>query len=105
MIPTKDAVLEIGCEELPSSYIRPAIDQMVTAAEVSLREHRISYQRLYTYYTPRRLALFFKGLPEMQRDLSKEVTGPLVSVAFDEHGLKERRIDRRLAANRPQRLS
>lgn len=87
---TKDAVLEIGCEELPSSYIRPAIDQMVAAAEASLREHRITYQHLYTYYTPRRLALFFKGLPEMQQDTVKEVTGPLVSVAFDEHGLPTR---------------
>src|SRR5580693_1432259 len=86
----KDAVLEIGCEELPSSYIRPAIDQMVSAAEASLRDHRISYQHLYTYYTPRRLTLFFKGLPEMQQDSSKEVTGPLVSVAFDQHGLPTR---------------
>ncbi len=86
----KDAVLEIGCEELPSSYIRPAIDQMVAAAEASLRDHRISYQHLYTYYTPRRLTLFFKGLPEMQQDSSKEVTGPLVSIAFDQHGLPTR---------------
>ena len=86
----KDAILEIGCEELPSSYIRPAIDQMVAAAEASLKDHHISYQHLYTYYTPRRLALFFKGLPEMQQDASKEVTGPLVSVAFDEHGLPTR---------------
>src|SRR5580693_9077504 len=88
----KDAVLEIGCEELPSSYIRPAIDQMVSAAEASLRDHRISYQHLYTYYTPRRLTLFFKGLPEMQQDSSKEVTGPLVSIAFDEHGLTPRAV-------------
>ncbi|HVZ81718.1 MAG TPA: glycine--tRNA ligase subunit beta [bacterium] len=87
---TKDAILEIGCEELPSSYIRPAIDQMVAAAEASLKEHKISYQYLYTYYTPRRLALFFKGLPEMQQEIMKEVTGPPVSVAFDEHGLPTR---------------
>jgi len=86
----KDAVLEIGCEELPASYIRPAMDQMIAAAEVSLKEHKINYQKLYTYYTPRRLTLFFKGLPEMQQDTSKEVTGPLVSIAFDEHGLPTR---------------
>src|SRR5579871_1520976 len=86
----KDAILEVGCEELPSSYIRPAMDQMVAAAEASLKDRHISFQNLYTYYTPRRLALFFKGLPEMQQDSSKEVTGPLVSVAFDEHGLPTR---------------
>lgn len=83
----KDAVLEIGCEEIPSSYIRPAMDQMVTAAQSSLKDHRIGYEHLYTYYTPRRLSLFFKGLPEMQDSVAKEVTGPLVSIAFDEHGL------------------
>lgn len=86
----KDAVLEIGCEEIPSSYIRPAMDQMVAAAQSSLKDHRIAYEHLYTYYTPRRLALYFKGLPEMQESETKEVTGPLVSVAFDEHGLPTR---------------
>jgi len=86
----KDAVLEIGCEELPSSYIRPAIDQMVSAAEASLKEHKLTCQKIYTYYTPRRLALFFKGMHEMQSDNSQEVTGPLVSVAFDAHGLPTR---------------
>jgi glycyl-tRNA synthetase beta chain len=86
----KDAVLEIGCEELPSSYIRPAIDQMVAAAQASLKEHRIQVQQIQTFYSPRRLTLFFKGLPEMQQEVSKEVTGPLVSIAFDEHGLPTR---------------
>ena len=78
MIPTKDAVLEIGCEELPSSYIRPAIDQMVAAAEASLKDHRISYQSLYTYYTPRRLALIFKCLPEMKKYNTKVLPRPRV---------------------------
>ncbi len=88
--PLKDAVLEIGCEELPSSYIRPVIDQMVAAAEASLKEHKLTCQKIYTYYTPRRLAIFLKGMPEMQSEASQEVTGPLVSVAFDQHGLPTR---------------
>ncbi len=86
----KDAVLEIGCEEIPSTYIRPAMDQMVAAAQSSLKDHQIAFQNLYTYYTPRRLALYFKGLPEMQESTAKEVTGPSVAVAFDEHGLPTR---------------
>ncbi len=88
--PLKDAVLEIGCEELPSSYIRPAIDQMVSAAEASLKEHKLTCQKIYTYYTPRRLALFLKGMHEIQSEASQEVTGPLVSIAFDAHGLPTR---------------
>jgi len=31
-MPLKDAVLEIGCEEIPSSYIGPALEQMRVAA-------------------------------------------------------------------------
>ncbi|HET9869588.1 MAG TPA: glycine--tRNA ligase subunit beta, partial [bacterium] len=86
----KDAVLEIGCEELPSSYIRPAVDQMTAAVQAALKDHRLSPQQVTAYYTPRRLALFLKGLPEMQQETVKEVTGPLVSVAFDAHGLPTR---------------
>lgn len=86
----KDAVLEIGCEELPSSYIRPAIDQMKQAAQAALKEHRLVHEPIAAYYTPRRLTLFFKGLAEMQQEVVKEVTGPLVSVAFDVHGLPTR---------------
>ncbi len=88
--PLKDAILEIGCEELPSSYIRPAIEQMIVAAEASLKDHKLTCQKIYTYYTPRRLSLYLKGLPEMQTEASQEVTGPLVSVAFDAHGLPTR---------------
>ena len=86
----KDAVLEIGCEELPSSYIGPAIQQMVSAAQAGLKEHRINCQQIQTYYSPRRLTIFLKGLPEMQQEVVKEVTGPLVSIAFDAHGLPTR---------------
>ena len=86
----KDAVLEIGCEELPSSYIGPAIQQMVAAAQAGLKEHRINCQQVQTYYSPRRLTIFLKGLPEMQQEVVKEVTGPLVSIAFDPHGLPTR---------------
>ncbi|HVM32501.1 MAG TPA: glycine--tRNA ligase subunit beta [bacterium] len=86
----KDAVLEIGCEELPSSYIRPALDQMTAAAQAALKEHRLNVQKIQAYYSPRRLTIFFKGLPEMQQEVVKEVTGPLVSIAFDAHGLPTR---------------
>ena len=86
----KDAVLEIGCEELPSSYIAPALEQMRAAATTLLQEHRLSPQAIRCFATPRRLALYFEGLPEMQEDIVQEVTGPPVAVAFDAHGLPTR---------------
>ncbi len=86
----KDAVLEIGCEELPSSYIGPALDQMRAAATTLLQEHRLVPQAIRCFGTPRRLTLYFEGLPEMQEDIVQEVTGPPVAVAFDAHGLPTR---------------
>lgn len=89
-MPLKDAVLEIGCEEIPSSYIRPAMDQMRSTAQTLLAESRLSARAIRCYSTPRRLALTFEGLPEMQEDVVQEVTGPPVTVAFDAQGLPTR---------------
>ena len=86
----KDAVLEIGCEEIPSSYIAPALEQMRSAAAKLLEEHRLVPQAIHCYATPRRLTLYFQGLPEMQENIEMEVTGPPVSVVFDAQGVPTR---------------
>jgi glycyl-tRNA synthetase beta chain len=86
----KSALLEIGCEELPASYIQPAVSQMKNLVEAQLKDHRLSCQNIEMLYTPRRLSLYLVGLPEMQDDVVQEVLGPPVTVAFDVHGLPTR---------------
>jgi glycyl-tRNA synthetase beta chain len=83
----KDAVLEIGCDEIPSSYIAPALEQMRTFLAALLEEHRLAPKAILCYATPRRLTLAIEGLPEMQESIEMEVTGPPVAVAFDAKGV------------------
>jgi glycyl-tRNA synthetase beta chain len=78
----QDALLEIGCEELPVDYIAPAMRQLRTAAEAKLKEARLAYDTLECEATPRRLVLRIRGLNTAQPDLEKEVQGPTEAVAY-----------------------
>jgi glycyl-tRNA synthetase beta chain len=82
----KDALLEIGSEELPASFIGIGIRQLKTLAEDSLREQHLSFQSLSTFGTPRRLAVLITGLPERSEDQRREVTGPPAAIAQDAQG-------------------
>ncbi|UCF79403.1 MAG: glycine--tRNA ligase subunit beta [Candidatus Eiseniibacteriota bacterium] len=81
-----DFLLEIGVEELPSSYIEPALEELRLKLEAGLREERVPCSSLEGYCTPRRLAVLVKDVAERQEDLEKEVMGPAARVAFDEKG-------------------
>jgi glycyl-tRNA synthetase beta chain len=83
---TLDFLLEIGVEELPASYIEPALEELRQKAASELSSRRVAYSSIKSYSTPRRLALLAKGLPESQDDLEKEVLGPAARVAYDEKG-------------------
>jgi glycyl-tRNA synthetase beta chain len=78
-----DFLLEIGCEEIPA--------RMIDAASLELREqvHKLlERERLFgsaaisSLDSPRRLAVLASGIPEAQPDLTEQVTGPPVNVAF-----------------------
>ncbi len=82
----QDALLEIGCEELPVDYIAPALQQLRTAAETRLRDLRLEYASVETEATPRRLVLYIKGLAAEQPQQSKVVSGPTLDVAVKSDG-------------------
>lgn len=81
-----DLLVEIGTEELPARFVEGALEQMREAAAKQLAELRLSYDRLETMGTPRRLALLVFGLADRQDDLVREAKGPAAKVAFDESG-------------------
>jgi glycyl-tRNA synthetase beta chain len=83
---SQEMLLEIGTEELPTSYIPLALESLGTAAEVGLKEARISFKGTETYGTPRRLVLRVTGLSEKQDDLVQEQQGPAKAIAFDAQG-------------------
>jgi len=81
-----DLLFEIGVEELPASYVAPALDRMRFLASKDLEELRLSCNGVETFATPRRLALFVRSLAERQRDTEEEVQGPATRVAYDAQG-------------------
>ena len=81
-----DLLLEIGTEELPATYIEPALKQMETLSKKFFSEERIPFKEMKTYATPRRLILFMREVARKQDDHIREVLGPSNKVAFDSQG-------------------
>jgi glycyl-tRNA synthetase beta chain len=81
-----DFVLEIGVENVPASYILPAIDQLANDARAVLERSRLVYGEIYTTGTPRRLVLVVRDLADRQSEFEELVTGPPVARAFDADG-------------------
>ncbi len=84
---SKEFLLEIGTEEIPSRFINPALQKMKELFAQLLASGRVSSNgEIKAYGTPRRLVLFAPELAERQEDVSKEITGPPKKVAFDSEG-------------------
>jgi glycyl-tRNA synthetase beta chain len=79
-------LFEILTEELPSSFVSPALKDMKSQLEKGFSQEGITYDEIETFGTPRRLALLVSGLPEAQPDREVIAKGPSVKAAFDENG-------------------
>ncbi|HEY3446095.1 MAG TPA: glycine--tRNA ligase subunit beta [Myxococcales bacterium] len=82
----KDLLLEIGTEELPASFVMPALDEMKELFAKKAGEARLTFGEVKVYGTPRRLALVVKDLVDVQPDSTSEVMGPPVTVAMTPDG-------------------
>ncbi len=84
---SKEFLLEIGTEEIPSRFINPALEKMKELFSTLLASGRVSSRGdMKAFGTPRRLVLYAPDLDERQADISKEVVGPPKKVAFDAEG-------------------
>jgi len=84
---SKEFLLEIGTEEIPSRFISPALEMMKELFASLLASGRIAMNgEIKAYGTPRRIILYAPALAEQQADVSKEVIGPPRKVAFDAEG-------------------
>jgi glycyl-tRNA synthetase beta chain len=85
---SKEFLLEIGTEEIPSRFINPALDKMKELFSGLLANGRIAVESgaMQAYGTPRRLVLYVPQLAERQQDVSREVVGPPKKIAFDAEG-------------------
>jgi len=82
----KDLLFEIGCEEIPASYIDPALSWFKEAAQKELSAARLSYENVSVFGTPRRLVLIVRQVSDAQADLTQEILGPRAEMAFDASG-------------------
>ncbi|MGD2062282.1 MAG: glycine--tRNA ligase subunit beta [Nitrospirota bacterium] len=81
-----ELLLEIGVEEVPASYIAPAVRALGERVVALLGELHIEAQGLSTYETPRRLAVHVTHVSATQASREVERRGPAVTVAYDAEG-------------------
>ncbi|MBU1027003.1 MAG: glycine--tRNA ligase subunit beta [Candidatus Margulisbacteria bacterium] len=81
-----NALLEIGCEEIPARFMPGFLADLKAKAEEKLRAERIGFGQVITLGTYRRLTLYIENIAEQQEDLHDEVKGPPVDRAFDAQG-------------------
>jgi len=83
---SKELLLEIGTEEIPSAFLPKAIKDMDDIIRKELSHRRIQHGDIKTMATPRRLCLCVADLSSKQEDQLIEKIGPAKRVAFDENG-------------------
>ncbi|VAX24150.1 Glycyl-tRNA synthetase beta chain [hydrothermal vent metagenome] len=79
-------LFEIGVEEIPSDYIRPAQEALGQALAAKLAELGLPFEKVTTYATPRRLAVCVTGLPRLRPTKTKKHFGPPKKAAFAPDG-------------------
>jgi glycyl-tRNA synthetase beta chain len=83
----RELLLEIGCEELPASWLPDLTRQIGEAVASGLAGARLNVDApIETYSTPRRLTVCNDRVAERQTDLEEVLNGPPVSAAFSAAG-------------------
>jgi glycyl-tRNA synthetase beta chain len=75
-------LLEIGTEELPSSFVDAALAALPRIVADELAKARLSHGPMHALGTPRRLAVLVRDVATRQLDLDEEVVGPPEAAAF-----------------------
>lgn len=75
-------LLEIGTEELPSSFVDGALAALPGLTRAKLDELRLPHGDIRVLGSPRRLAVLVSDVAETQPDLDEEVVGPPETAAF-----------------------
>jgi glycyl-tRNA synthetase beta chain len=77
-----DFLLEIGCEEIPARMIDAAAQELRERVGALLTRERLSAGEITSLETPRRLAVMVSRIAPTQADVTEQVTGPSVNVAY-----------------------
>ena len=78
-----DFLLEVGTEEIPARMIAGAQAELSERVTNLLERERLTpTAKLTGFDTPRRLAVLASGVPAAQPDITEQITGPALTVAF-----------------------
>src|ERR1700684_2936164 len=77
-----DFLLEIGCEEIPARMIGAASLELRDRITALLSRERLAAAEVTHFDSPRRLAVLASGISAAQADVTEQVTGPSVNVAY-----------------------
>jgi glycyl-tRNA synthetase beta chain len=89
--PFGDFLFEIGCEEIPAGMIGKSARELKVILEkylstTGLLDSRSSNASIETFGAPRRLTAIVREVRLKQEDVTREITGPPRSIAFDSVG-------------------
>ncbi|MBM3301357.1 MAG: glycine--tRNA ligase subunit beta, partial [Deltaproteobacteria bacterium] len=79
-------LLEIGTEEMPAGFIRPAMASLSELFIRAMQDARVGHGPVETFATPRRLLLRARDVQPAQASIEIEKTGPAVTAAYDDKG-------------------
>jgi glycyl-tRNA synthetase beta chain len=77
-----DFLLEIGCEEIPARMIGAASQELRERVGALLSRERLAAGEIANFDTSRRLAVMVASIPAAQADITEQVTGPSVNIAY-----------------------
>ncbi|MCL4418265.1 MAG: glycine--tRNA ligase subunit beta [Actinobacteria bacterium] len=82
----KKLIFEIGTEELPSSCLNEGIASLKNIIYDRFIKNRLSFGKVETFGTPRRIIAEVRNLKDIQDSLEKIITGPPEKISYDPEG-------------------
>ncbi|MFZ5584739.1 MAG: glycine--tRNA ligase subunit beta [Thermodesulfobacteriota bacterium] len=81
-----ELLFEIGSEEMPARFVRPALEAIRELAGQELTRLGLGFGEIKSHGTPRRLCLVITGLAQRQADRKEVALGPPLKTAYDASG-------------------
>ena len=81
-----ELLLEVGCEELPATFVRKAYTDLAQRLSARLAELGVGGGEPVAMGTPRRLIVSIPDVAERQADATKPTRGPGLKAAYDAEG-------------------
>jgi len=82
----REFLLEIGVEDLPPGFVKYGREHIARAVPELFKKHRLEFEGLSVFASPRRLAFVLESCATRQSDSEEAAKGPAVRVAYDAEG-------------------